>query len=212
MQLPNGSTLSIASTFGTSKTLSAITNATEAVGTLEASHDIVVNDLFVVTSGWEGLNNRVVRAKTVATNDVTFEGINTSNTTTYPAGSGIGSVREITAWTEILDVLGFETSGGEAQFYQYQTLKSRRQKQIPTITAAMSVALTVADARTAAWYAVALAAAQAGSLVPMRLSLPNGDVIYYNGYWSMVESPRVTVNEAVTLALTMSLDADVTRY
>ena len=50
-----GLQLAIASTFGTQFTISAITNATEAVATHSASHGVAVNDIIEVTSGWKRL-------------------------------------------------------------------------------------------------------------------------------------------------------------
>ena len=81
VKIPNGSTLYIGSTYGASKVMSVVTNAAEAVATLEASHGVVANDILVVTSGWSRLNARVLRAKTVSTNDVTLEGFVTTDTT-----------------------------------------------------------------------------------------------------------------------------------
>jgi hypothetical protein len=96
-----GLQLSIASAFGSQFTISALTNASEGVATLSASHGVTVGDLIEITSGWKRLNQRVVRAKTVATNDVTLESVNTTSTTDYPAGEGVGTGREITTWTSI---------------------------------------------------------------------------------------------------------------
>jgi hypothetical protein len=130
--LPDGSILSFGTTLGTSKTMSAISNATEAVATLEASHGVVENDIIIVTSGWLKLNKRIVRADSVSTNDVTFEDINTSSTTRFPAGSGTGSVREVTAWTQIPYIKDFQGSGGEQQTVTEEFLDSDDQYEFFT--------------------------------------------------------------------------------
>ena len=98
-----GTIVAIASTYAASSNMTAITNATEAVATLAAAHGVVVGDYLEVTSGWDRLNARIVRAKTVATNDITFETINTTSTTSYPTGTGTGTIRRITAWTSLRD-------------------------------------------------------------------------------------------------------------
>ena len=79
--ISTGTVAAIASTYGSAVNMTAITNASEAVATLAAAHGVVVGDFLEVTSGWGRLDKRIVRAKTVATNDVTFEGINTTSTT-----------------------------------------------------------------------------------------------------------------------------------
>jgi DNA-binding NarL/FixJ family response regulator len=129
--LPAGGSLAIASTYGTAVTMSAITNATEAVATLAAGHNVVVGDILEVTSGWELLNNRVVRVKTVSTNSITFENINTTSTTFYPAGEGVGSVRRITAFTTITQVGAIAFSGGDQQFEDTSSVFGRTDTQMP---------------------------------------------------------------------------------
>ena len=42
--------------------------------------------------------------------------INTTDTSKYPAGTGIGSIRKISAWTALSQVKGLSASGGDMQF------------------------------------------------------------------------------------------------
>src|SRR5687767_1355365 len=127
-----GTTASIASTYGASKSMSAVTNANPAVATLEAAHGVVVGDIIHILSGWELLNNRVVRVSAVSTNDVTLEDVNTSDTDLYPVGSSAGSVREVTAWTEITQITrNFSVSGGETNYADTSTLKNRQDQRVP---------------------------------------------------------------------------------
>lgn len=210
--LPNGSQIAIASTYGAAKSMTAVTNATEGVATLEATHGVIVGDIIEVTSGWEDLHGRIVRAKTVATNDVTLESIDTTSTTRYPAGSGTGSVREITAWTNVTQILDTQGQVGEQQYYEYQFLSASRKQRTPTVRNPSSLELQLADDTSQAWYAVVKAASDARTPTAMRVTLPSGAVIFYNGYWSLSDVPTLTVNQAMTLACSFSLSADVTRY
>jgi hypothetical protein len=211
MQLPNGSAIAIASTLGAPITATAISNANPGVVSA-AAHGLSDGDIIVVSSGWELLNGRVVRVDDSATGVFDLEGINTVDTDDYPAGGGVGTVREVTAWTEITDVINPSTSGGEQQFWTYQTLRQKRQRQLPTVSSPIVIAFQAADDVTQPWYAAVLAAAKAGTPTPMRLTLPDGSFIYYNGFWSMVETPSLNVNEGMLLSITFSLDADITRY
>jgi hypothetical protein len=136
VSVPNGSLIHIASGYAASKVMSALTNANPAVATLEASHGVAVGDYIEVTSGWSRLTNKILRASAVATNDVTLEGLNAISTSIYPAGGGVGSVREITGWTQLQQVLNSSSSGGEQQFLEYQFLESDAQKRIPTFKSA----------------------------------------------------------------------------
>lgn len=211
--LPNGSTISIATGYAVVRTMSAITNATEAVATLAASHGVLANDIIEVTSGWAKLNSRVAQVKSVTTNDVTLKSINTTNTQLYPAGSGTGSVRVVSGWTQISQILDSSAAGGEQQFYTYQFLEDTdTERQLPTIRSARSISLTVADDPTLPHYAILDAADQDRLPRALRLSMPSGAVIYYNGYVSFNKTPTLTKNEAMALNVTFSLAAEPIRY
>ena len=93
----DGTIVAIATTYGSSKTMSAVTNANPAVATLESSHGVSVNDIMEMSSGWPDLDDKILRASVVNTNDVTLEGFSTSNTTKFPASSGVGTERSTVA-------------------------------------------------------------------------------------------------------------------
>lgn len=207
--IATGSALDIG-TLGTAKNMTAITNATEAVATLEASHGIIVGDYFVVTSGWDKLNGRVVRAKTVATNDVTLEGINTSDTTLYPAGQGTGSVKEVTAWTEITQISDVSVSGGDQQFTDISTIKDTEARQAPTTRSAVAQSLTVYDDPSLGWYATVNAAA--GVETPLRWRLPNGSKLVTAAFFALQSMPNIAKNAPLTAKLDLSYARTATRY
>lgn len=212
VNLPNGAVVSIASTYGASKSMSALTNATEGVATLEATHGVIVGDLVEVTSGWTRLSGVIARAKTVVTNDVTLEGINTSSTARYPAGSGIGSVREISAWTAITQIVSWQGQGGETQFTTYSFLDDDAQRQIPTSTSPESITFELGDDQSLPWYSVLLAANDDRLARAVRVVLPSGAILLYNGVVSFNKSPTMNKDNIMTLRGSLSLSAPVTRY
>ncbi len=197
-----GTTVSIASTYGASKTMSAVSNANPAVATLEASHGVIVGDIIHITSGWDLLNNRLARVSAVATNDVTLEGIDTSDTDLYPAGTGTGSVREITAWTEITQITrNINVSGGEQQYADTSTLKNRQDQRIPTSRSVVDVTLPIFDDPTLAH----VAAIEAADAVETggRFVYPNGRKVYFAGFWTIGDVATVedsTLRNAVTVS------------
>ena len=110
--LPSGTLLSVASAFATSKTISAISNATEAVVSC-TGHGYTVGDIIQLYSGWGRLNRRAVRVKSVTTDSFVAEAIDTTNTEFFPAGSGGGTARKVTTFTQISKYLNPNSSGGE---------------------------------------------------------------------------------------------------
>jgi hypothetical protein len=212
VSLPNGATISIGSTYGTARAVSAASNASPSVIALEASHGIVVSDIFEWTSGWSRANGNVYRASAVATNDVSVEGLNATSTTIYPAGSGTGTIREVTAWQQITQILDTGTSGGEQQFVTYSFLEDSAEHQIPTVKSPVVFNLTIADDASLAHYAVLAAADADRAQRVLRVLLPSGSPIYFSAYVTLQKTPTLTKNEVMGLKVTLSLINEVTRY
>lgn len=210
--MPNGSLVAIASGYAASKQMTAVTNANPGVATLEASHGIVDNDFMEVTSGWTRLNGKIVKAGTVSTNNVPLLGIDTTLTSIFSAGGGVGSVRKITGWTQLAQVLSSSSSGGEQQFKDYQLLEADAMRRIPTVKNAAGITFSIADDPTLAGYILASAANDDRLPRAVRITLPSGSVILYNAYISLNKTPSLTVNEIMACEVTLSLLAEVVRY
>lgn len=211
VSLPNGALISIANGYGAPVTFTAITNASPAVATSTA-HGFSTGDFLEVTSGWSRLTNKVVKVGAVTAN--TFELLNIDSTLTsiYPAGSGIGTVRKVTGYTQLAQILTSASSGGDQQFLTYQFLEADAQKQIPTFKNAAGLTFTVADDPTQPGYLVAVAANDDRLNRAVKATLPNGSVISYNAYISVNKTPSMTVNQLMDFQVTMSLLAEPVRY
>ncbi len=210
--ISTGTGVDIARTYAAAVNMTAISNATEAVATMQAGHGFVVGDILEITSGWGRLDKRLARVKTVAGNDITLENINTSSTTLYPAGSGAGSARKITAWDEITQIKDLSTSGGDQQFADTTTIADVVAKQVPTLRNAVALSMTVMDDPSLVWYATVSAVAESAGVAGLRMRFPNGSRLLGNGYWSLQKTPNVTRNEALTAAVDVSYVAEPTRY
>ncbi|HBL65901.1 MAG TPA: phage tail protein, partial [Achromobacter sp.] len=60
VSLPNGVIIALATAYGASKNITALTNANPAVAT-SAAHGITNGALVEVKSGWQKINERIVR-------------------------------------------------------------------------------------------------------------------------------------------------------
>lgn len=210
--LSTGAIFAIAKTYGSAVNMTALSNAAEAVATLAAGHSVVVGDYLEVTSGWGRLNGRVVRVKTVATNDVTLEGINTLSTTVYPAGTGTGTIRRITAWTNLSQVEDIGSSGGEMQFADITAIDDVVAKQMPTIRSPVNMTLTTFDDPTLAWYADVVTADEARTPYGLRISASNGSKLVANAYWNVQRVPQLAKNQPAKTQLTITYAAEPVRY
>lgn len=205
-----GTTASIASSYGAAKSISSITNASPAVATLEASSAVIVGDIIHITSGWDLLNNRVVRVSVAAGDVVTLEGVDTTDTDLYPAGSGVGSVREILAWTEITQITrNLAVSGGETTYADTSTLKNRQDQRLPVSRTPVDVKLPVFDDPALGWYAVVEAAdaIETGG----RFVYPNGSRTLFAGFWT-VGSVATVEDSTLRNSVDVSFAARPIRY
>jgi hypothetical protein len=212
VSLPNGALVAIASGYDTAKSMSAVTNANPGVATLEAAHGISTGAFIEVTSGWSRLTDKIVRAGTVATNDVPLSGIDTTLTSIYPEGGGAGSVRAITGWTQLSQILSSSSNGGEQQFLEYQFLEADAQKRIPTFKNASGLTFSIADDPSLPGYQLAAEANDDRLPRAVRVTLPNGSIILYNAYISLNKTPSLTVNEIMACEVTLSLLSESVRY
>ncbi|MGE9760916.1 phage tail protein [Pseudomonas sp. PDM20] len=211
VQLPNGSTLSIASIYAVAKPVTALSNAANAVASV-AGHGLSAGAVVEITSGWAGVSGRVARVTDADTATLTLGNVNTVDTSRFVPGSSAGSVRSVTTWMPIQQVVTPTASGGEQQFATYQFLEDDDQRQIPTFRNAQTLSIEVADDPSLAQWAVIEAADLDRKPRAIRLSLRNGSEIYYNGYVTVSDTPKLSVNEIMTRTVTIALLGRATRY
>jgi hypothetical protein len=212
VSLPNGSTLFIGSAYAAAITVTALSNANPAVATA-VGHGLSTGDYLVITSGWSRLTDRLVRVGSTPTADTfTLESIDTSDTDLYPAGAGTGSVREVTTFTQITQILSTASQGGEQQFLTYQFLEDDAEKEIPTTKTAGGFDFTVADDPTLAGYIALADANDDREARALRVNLANGSKLCYYGYCTLNETPTLTVNELMACEATVRFLNKPTRY
>jgi hypothetical protein len=199
-----GTQFAIGSTYGATITVSAITNANPAVATFSASHGVVVGDFVELTSGWDLANGRVFRVSAVATNDITLEGFNATDTTKYPAGTGTGTAREITAWTTLSQITpGFGVAGGEQNFADTTTVANLIRTQIPTDRNPITVTLPTFFDPALGWYATVKTASESSTPYAFRMVFPNSSRLVVSAYWSLRGVPTSedsTLRDVIDLA------------
>lgn len=212
VKLPNGAIFSIAKTYAAVALTTAVSNANPAV-VMAAAHGAADGDVVEMASAWTALDGRVARADAVTADQLSLEGIDTTDLNRYPAGGGLGSVRRVVDWMQISQVMESASQGGEQQFYNFSFLEDTGdERQIPTTRSARSITLTIADDDTLPHYAVLKAANDDREPRAIRFQLPSGSAIYFRAYVSFSEMPTTTKNEAMTLQVTLALTGAPTRY
>ena len=211
--LPEGSSQQFSNTLAAAKTITAITNANPAVATC-TGHGYTTGDEIMLSSGWEDATDSVYKIESVDANSFKILGLDSTNTSFFPAGSGGGSAQKLSAWTAIPQVLTISASGGDARFTDVNPLAKRNGIRIPTGFNATSVTLSLGFDATTPTYKTMVGISRSLSKVAFKQVLSGGSVQYGWGYLNVSEFPKLnnnqvnTVDAALTfLGRTMSYDA-----
>lgn len=210
VSLPNGITLAIATAYAAALAVTAASNAAEAV--LTVTNTLVVGDYVEYVSGWSRANNRVFRVKSPTGANLVLEGLDTSNVTQFPAGSGIGTIRKINTWTQISQIIGCTSSGGDPQYQTYSFLEQDFDTQIPTTTSAQTLAIEIADDPSLPGYQALRTVAISRAQTALRAALPQGGFILYNGIFALDETPSLTKGNLMAVKAGCALQGRPVRY
>jgi hypothetical protein len=153
-----------------------------------------------------------VRVKTATATAITLESIDTTSTTIYPVGSGVGSLKKVLTWVQIPQITDVAFSGGDQNYADIVFLEDTQGRQLPTDKSAASMVLTVADDPTLAYVPIVTAADVAQTPQAARLNLPGTDKLYYGTYTSFSLQPAVSRNNVLTRTVSLALQSSPTRY
>ena len=195
---PEGSSQQFSQTFASAKTITALTNANPAVATSTA-HGYATNDEILLTSGWEDATDSVYKVTVIDANSFSIQGLDTSNTSFFPAGTGTGSAQKLSGWTAIPQVLTINSSGGDARFTDVAPLTRRNAVKIPTGFNATSVTLSLAHDASNANYQTMLGISRSLTKVAFKQVISGGATTYGYGYMNVSEMPKLNNNQVNTV-------------
>ena len=217
--LATGSTISCAKQYGAAITITAVTNSVAAGSaatttmTSGSAHSLVSGDVLEITSGWGRLNQRLARCTTGTTGStIVLEGIDTYDTSKFPAGAGIGSVRKITAWSALSQIKSISSGGGDQQYAPATALDDVVERQIPTKKSAVTTDLEIYDDPSLPWYSDVKVASDSVKPYGLMIAPPNGSKTFGNAYWSLSDTPNIAMDEVMTVKLSLSYVSVPTRY
>lgn len=211
-QVPTGTTFFIASTIASSKTTTVVTNAAEAVVT-SAAHGYSNGDIVEINSGWGRIHRRVFRIKSVTTDTFVLEGQDTTNTTFYPAGQGTGSVRKITAFTQMTSVMNPQSQGGDPRTVNYRFVESDVDYSINDGFNATSYTLELdADSIGSAGYGALKTLTEVQTDTCLRINTRNGAVIYQPCTVALNEAVRMQDGQINRVTVQFNGNNRLTRY
>lgn len=212
--VPKGTRFYVATAFGSALTTSTASNATECVLGMTSTSGLANGDFVEVTSGWGRLNKRACRIKSVVANtSITLEGIDTSSTTLYTAGAGIGSVRKVTSWEEITQVTAISSSGGGTKDVTYEYLDSDVQYKLNNGFESTSYTLTLdSDSIGTAGYLAMRSLTDVQTNTVFRIAKRTGAITLQPCTVALNESDQMTNDQIVTVSAVFSGNNRQTKY
>lgn len=199
-----GTRFQFAAAFDAAKPVTAASNANPTQLT-SAAHGYANNDELLFTSGWEDATDTIWRAGSVAANTLNLQGLDTSSTAFFPAGSGTGTLQKVTTWVDIPQVLNIQGQGGDPRFTPVEPLSKRNAIQVPTGFNPMTLTLTLGHDASLAAYQQMVGISRTLGKVGFKLLMSGGAVGYGFGYMAVGEMPNITRNQAnqVQAAITL---------
>lgn len=210
--VPTGTIFAIATAFAAAKTVTGISNAAEAVVSCTA-HGYSVGDIVQLYSGWGRLNRRVARVKSVLTDSFVAEGINTTNTEFFPAGSGGGTVRKVNTFQQINKILNPSNSGGEAKNITVKFLESDVEENINDGFTAITETFDIdADEFGQASYNALVSLTDVQTDTVLKKTLKSGSLIFTPCRVAINENVKMADGSIMTNAVSINGNGRLTRY
>jgi len=210
--LPSGTLLAVATAFAAAKTVSGISNAAEAVVSCTA-HGYSVGDIVQLYSGWGRLNRRAVKVKSTTTDTFVAEAIDTTNTEFFPAGSGGGTVRKVTTFTQISKYLNPQSSGGEPKRVTVRFMDEDTDTSLNDGFTAVQESFDIdADQFGGAAYAALRTLSEVQTDTILKKTLKSGVNIYTPCKVSLNENPKMADGSIMTNAVSIDGNGRITRY
>ena len=208
---PEGTRLYYSSTFASAKTISAVTNADPAVAT-SVAHGYVDNDIVLIDSGWEDADDSLFKVDQQSADTFQLLGLNSTNTTFFPSGSGTGTAQLVSSWVEIPQVLNLQSSGGDPRFGQTEPLARRNAISQWLGFNPVNITATLGHDPSNATYLAMLALSRVGTRVGIKIVGGSGGVAYAYGQMGVSEMPRYQRGQANSVDVAIAVQGRLISY
>lgn len=209
--VPEGCSFYYSTTFAATKPITSITNADPAVVT-SAAHGYVDGDLVLVSSGWEDLDNMVVKVNQTAADTWEMVDVNTVSTSLNVPGAGVGTTALISGWVSIPQVLSINYSGGDTKYTDVNPLAKRQGIKIPVGFNPGAIELTMGHDPSNANYKAMLALGRGRTLVAFRQVLADGSQSLGYGYMTVGNMPQMASGQVNTVKCSISFQGQSISY
>lgn len=208
---PSGTRIYVQSVIGASQSLTGISKAKPPVITYNGA-DPSNGDYMALTDvfGMTEFEDSIVKVSAVNAGANTFEAED-QDSTLY--GTFIsGSMAPVTYGLEIGDATGFSISGFEQQFAEYNLLRDRITRKVPTTVSGGTLEVPMLWDPTSATAHAVLAAADSAKRLAFKVLFPDGLEMLFYGYIGSSGMPKAGSNNEVMQASVSITMATRPRY
>lgn len=204
--------MSVATTIAAAKTVTAISNAAEASVSCTA-HGYSVGDIIQLYSGWGRLNRRAVKVKSVTTDAFVADSIDTTNTEFFPSGSGGGTCRKLTTFTQISKYLNPTQSGGDPKPVTVKFMDEDTETTLNDGFSAVTESFEIdADQFGTAQYSALRTLSEVQTDTVLKKTLKSGAVIFTPCTIALNENVKLADGSIMTNMVSISGNGRITRY
>lgn len=195
---PAGTRIYMQSAINSKQTISGISKANPGVVTYAGTDPVNGNYAALVDMfGMTELEDALVKVSAVDSVANTFA-MEDQNTTGYGTFAS-GNMQIVTLATEIGDGTGFTINGFEQQFAEYNLLRDRITRKVPTNVSAGGIEIPMLwDPTDATAQAIRTAADQAAKTA-FKVAFPDGLEMLFFGYIGASGMPRVDNNNSIIM-------------
>lgn len=204
--------MSVATTIAAAKTVTDISNAAEASVSCTA-HGYSVGDIIQLYSGWGRLNRRAVKVKSVTTDAFVADSIDTTNTEFFPSGSGGGTCRKLTTFTQISKYLNPTQSGGDPKPVTVKFMDEDTETTLNDGFSAVTESFEIdADQFGTAQYSALRTLSEVQTDTVLKKTLKSGAVIFTPCTIALNENVKLADGSIMTNMVSISGNGRITRY
>lgn len=205
----SGVSVTFQSALATAVTISGISKADPGVVTHSGADPSEGDWVLLTVEGMNQVNSRVFRvASVVASTSFELEGEDTTSYDTFTSGT----FQVITFGNSLTTLTSVSPSGGEPEFADTTTIHDTIRKQVPTITSALSFAMTTKFDPSNSGLQELNAASKLIAQRCFLFGFSDGSKIAFNGYVSFPNIPTGQAQGLVDSPITITADNIPTAY
>lgn len=197
--LPEGSKLFMSTGLDSAKAVSVASNATPSALLTAVGHGYVDGDFALFNSGWEDADATIWKMDQQTVDTTLAVGLDSSDTTWFPAGSGTGSLQRVSGWLELTQWLDIQMTGGDGKDVTVSPISRRNDIVMPAGFNAASITLTFGHDINLASQQALITASRGLQKRAFKAVIAGGMVGTFYGNVSFNEMPQIRKGSVLTV-------------